>query len=367
VDQVQDGTLAFELRQPREAFGDATRQARGRRPGSAPAIVPVVPGPERGIIGGIVGALTPERGREYPLWDTSGAQASGRRDVSGGSAFDRQELPSPLEIAAFQQGIWSDALTPSRRSGSPPPRAAAAGAGALCQRAREEERRSARTGANNMPSARTSDTRGVGEWMVAWQPSTAEDEVLAANLQIADWLEGDANRLILAGLDSTRAGEGDRARGDVARGGQVNGGAGGPAHSLSAREEERRESFPPPLSLPFEEPAVSLASDDRSSEEASRRASSTHVPAPSPLPAGVSTEATRGAAPGGRRQAGGGAQGQTGRGGVPGGGWEVEVEVGGLSYERLLELDASVQRIGLKTEQLGKLARIATRFSRMCV
>lgn len=43
------------------------------------------------------------------------------------------------------------------------------------------------------------------------------------------------------------------------------------------------------------------------------------------------------------------------------------MEVGGLSYERLLELDASVQRIGLKTEQLGKLARIATRFSRMCV
>ena len=314
VDQVQDRTLAFKLRRPREAFEDATLPARGRR-------------------------------------------------------------------------IWSDALTPSRRSGSPPPRAAAAGAGALCQRAREEERRSARTGANNMPSARTSDTRGVGEWMGAWQPSTAEDEVLAANLQIADWLEGDANRLILAGLDSTRAGEGDRARGDVARGGQVNGGAGGPAHSLSARDEERRESFPPPLerreifppplSLPFEEPAVALASGDRSSEEVSRRASSSHVPAPSPLPsvstgatrgaAPVSTGATRGAAPGGRRQAGGGAQGQTGRGGVPGGGWEVEVEVGGLSYERLLELDASVQRIGLKTEQLGKLARIATRFSRMCV
>jgi hypothetical protein len=220
-----------------------------------------------------------------------------------------------------------------------------------------------------MPSARSSDTRGVGEWMVAWQPSTAEDEVLAANLQIAEWLEDDPNSLTLAGLDS--------------RGARVNGGAGVLAHSLSARDEERRESFPPPLerreifppplSLPFEEPAVALASGDRSSEEVSRRASSSHVPAPSPLPsvstgatrgaAPVSTGATRGAAPGGRRQAGGGAQGQTGTGEGPGGGWE-EVEVGDLSYERLLELDAGVQRIGLKTEQLGKLARIATRFPR---
>jgi hypothetical protein len=200
-----------------------------------------------------------------------------------------------------------------------------------------------------MPSARTSDTRGVGEWMVAWQPSTAEDEVLAVNLQIAEWLEGDSNSLTPAGLDS--------------RGAIVNGGTGVLAHSLSAREEQRRESFPPLLSLSFEEPAVSLASGDRSSEEASRRASSTHVPAPSPLPAGVSTGATRGAAPGSRRQAGGGAQGQTGTGEGPDGGWE-EVDVGDFSYERLLELDAGVQRVGLKTEQLGKLARIATRFSR---
>ena len=227
VDQVQDRTLAFELRRPREAFGDATLRARGRR-------------------------------------------------------------------------VWSEALTP-RCSAEPCPAAPAraAAAGALGQRAREEERRSARTGANNMPSARTSDTRGVAEWVVAWQPSTAGDEVLAANLQIADWLEGDLNSLTLAGLDS--------------RGERVNGGAGVPAHSLFAREEERRESFPPPpLSPPFEEPAVSLASGDRSSEEASRRASSTHVPVPSPRPAGVSTGATRGAAHVGRRQAGGGAQGQTG-------------------------------------------------------
>ena len=269
-----------------------------------------------------------------------------------------REVPLPEEIAALQLGIWSDARTRRRRPES--------------TSAAQAERRC---------SEPTTATAGVGSWAVArlacsavpWSgegemlPSSAEDELLAADLQIALWLQGEPHSSLAGALDA-RGGGADSAPGLVAQGGwsgRVSSGVRVAGRSGFALEEAGA-AVASGRGLASPEPGrggAAAGGGARSWPWASSSslpwASSLLSPTLAPLPSAAGAGTPRGAAPRGSGHTEG-AVDTGGRGGGGGSGSEVELE--DLSYESLLQLDDRVQRVGLKQPQLDKLARLAKRF-----